>query len=245
MQDKWSPQQYEKFKEQRAQPFWDLLDLVQGRGFKKAVDLGCGTGELTKALHEKLNCGQTLGMDSSAKMLERAAAFVIPGLSFAQLDIQDFNDSYDLVFSNAALQWVSGHRQLFPKLATLVNPDGEIAIQMPANHDHPSHRLAREIAGANAREVSVLPVEEYATILYTNGFPNPHCRLQVYGHPMPEGNSVVEWVRGTLLTDYEKKFSPADFEVFLNEYKKRLLAEIGTGPYFYTFKRILLWGKKE
>ena len=246
MSDTWSPSQYEKFKDQRSQPFWDLLALVQGQEQRYVVDLGCGTGELTQGLHQKLKAKSTIGIDSSAKMLEKAESFKTPGLSFTKADIGTFVPSAkcDLVFSNAALQWLPNHRDLFIRLASFVAPNGEIAVQMPANHDHPSHRIAREIAGKDARETSVLPVEEYAELFHDLGFVQSHARVQVYGHPMEASEQVIEWVRGTTLTEYEKKFSPPDFEKFLAEYRKRLLGEIGVGPYFYAFKRILLWAKR-
>jgi trans-aconitate methyltransferase len=86
--------------------------------------------------------------------------------------------------------------------------------------------------------------ERYAAILYANGFAEQVCRVEVYGHPMPSGNDVAEWTRGALLTAYQQKLSAPHFEMFLDQYRAALLAEIGEGPYFYTFKRILLWGRK-
>ena len=61
---------------------------------------------------------------------------------------------------------------------------------------------------------------------------------------MPSGSEVVEWVRGSLLTAYQEKLSAPEFAHFLEAYRAELLAEIGEGPYFYAFKRLLLWGRR-
>ncbi len=61
----WNPEQYERFKTERAQPFHDLLALVEPRPGMRVVDLGCGTGELTRLMHEQLEAAETLGVVQS------------------------------------------------------------------------------------------------------------------------------------------------------------------------------------
>ena len=123
---------------------------------------------------------------------------------------------------------------------------------MPFNFDHASHRLAHHVAvrmfpalftTPHSVSATLMP-ERYAEILYANGFEEQACRMEVYGHPMPSGNEVVEWTRGSLLTAYQEKLSASQFELFLDQYRAAVLGEIGEGPYFYAFKRILLWGRK-
>ena len=72
--DAWDPGQYLKFGAQRAQPFFDLLALVDPVPGGEVVDLGCGTGELTARLHAHTGARHTLGIDSSAAMLADARA---------------------------------------------------------------------------------------------------------------------------------------------------------------------------
>ena len=74
MTSPWNPTQYERFRNERSQPFFDLLELVAPAPGGTAVDLGCGTGELTKMLHEKLRTRETIGLDSSETMLARSEA---------------------------------------------------------------------------------------------------------------------------------------------------------------------------
>ena len=127
--DPWNPDQYEKFKAQRAQPFHDLVALVDCSRVRTALDLGCGTGELTATLHRKLAAGRTLGVDTSPAMLARAAAFAGDGLAFEQADIASYasGQTFDLVLSNAALHWVPDHEVLLPRLLGWVAPGGQVA----------------------------------------------------------------------------------------------------------------------
>jgi trans-aconitate 2-methyltransferase len=69
-------------------------------------------------------------------------------------------------------------------------------------------------------------------------------RLQVYGHLLGSTGDVVEWVKGTLLTQYREKLDPSMYETFLDRYRARLLETLGDQqPYFYPFKRILCWAR--
>jgi SAM-dependent methyltransferase len=107
----WNPAQYERFRAERSQPFYDLLALVRPEPAMAVIDLGCGTGELTRVLHERLRAASTVGLDSSETMLAKSAAFAGDGLRFERGDIAAFaaEGRYDLIFSNAALQWVPEH----------------------------------------------------------------------------------------------------------------------------------------
>jgi trans-aconitate 2-methyltransferase len=254
--DSWNPTQYEKFQAERAAPFFDLLALVQGRPSMRVVDLGCGTGELTRRLHEQLQARETLGIDRSAAMLAKSSAFACAGLRFEQDDIETFvaPSGYDLVFSNAAIQWTPEHEALLGRLIAALADGGQLAIQMPANHDHPSHTVAAEVAaeppfrealGGYLRLSPVLAPEQYALALHRLGFKAQHVRLQVYGHLLSSRADVVEWVKGTLLTDYEARMPPELFTRFLERYRARLLPCLEDAtPYFYPFKRIHLWAQR-
>ena len=215
----WNPTQYERFRDQRSQPFFDLLALVSPKPTMRVVDLGCGTGELTQELHRQLAASTTIGIDSSASMLERAAAVAGGGLTFQRAEIESFDwgDAYDLVFSNAALQWVPDNRKVLAHIARSLAPGGQIAIQVPANDDHPSHAIAADIAAEEPfrtalnsyqRESYILAPEGYAALLDELSFAEQHVRLQVYPHRLGSRDDVVEWVKGTLLLAYQKRLSP-------------------------------------
>ena len=253
-QPDWNPTRYERFRRERAQPFFDLLDLVQPRPGMRVVDLGCGTGELTRELHQRLAAQETTGIDSSPAMLAKSAAFAGDDLQFVQGDIADFAaiENFDLVFSNAALQWVPDHEALLTRLTAALTDTGQLTVQVPANADHPSHLTAfavaaeppfREALDGYERHWPVLAPEAYATLLHRLGFRQQHVRLQVYAHELESRESVLEWVRGTLLTDYERRLPAELWPLFLERYRERLLPQLDdTRPYLYPFKRILFWG---
>jgi len=254
--DTWQPEQYERFARERRQPGLDLMGLVQPRPRMRIVDLGCGTGELTRELHAKLGAEETLGVDSSAAMLDRARPRAGDGVRFALGDVATFaaERPYDLVFSNAALHWVADHEELFSRLTGVLAPGGQLAVQVPANHDQPSHRVAAELAAeepfrsalaGRTRSNQILEPTAYAALLDRLGYGEQIVRLQVYGHHLASREEVVEWVKGTTLTAYQEALSPALFADFLERYRTRLLAQLeDRRPFFFPFKRLFLWARR-
>lgn len=244
----WNPEVYGKFAAERRQPFVDLLAMIEHRPKMRVVDLGCGGGELTKDLHEHLGAEETLGIDNSETMLLKTSAFGAEMLRFQQGDIEAFvtDRPFDLVFSNAAFHWVPDHVQLLTRLTSFLTPEGQIAVQMPANDEHPSHRVAAEVAaefGLRGRPDYVLRTAEYASLLHRLGYKRQNVRLQVYGHLLESTRQVVDWVKGALLTEYEKQLEPGRYAAFLERYTERLLGVLGEErPYFYTYDRVLFWG---
>lgn len=248
MSSNWSPEQYERFKAERKQPAVDLMALVEKRPRMRVVDLGCGTGELTRELHEHLEAIETIGIDNSETMLLKAGSFGGEMLRFEQGDIEAFvaDQPFDLVFSNAALHWVPDHEQLLTRLTRFLGTEGQLAIQMPDNDVHHSHTVAARVAaryGVESRPNYVLPPERYAELLHHLGYTRQNVRVQVYGHLLPSTDDVVEWVRGALLTHYETSMPADRYAEFLAEYRRELHEVLGDArPYFYTYRRVFVWG---
>lgn len=255
MGDAWDPAQYERFERERSAPFFDLLALVQPCPGGRVVDLGCGTGELTRALHEHTRAASTLGLDASPAMLARSAAYEGDGVAFALGDIAEWAPSgpVDLIFSNAALHWVDHHEELFARLTNALAPGGQLAVQVPANHDHPAYVAAERVAAeepfrtaleGHVRRSPVLAPERYAQLLHRLGYTSQHVALRVYLHVLPEAGAVVDWVKGTLLTDYQRRLPDDVFTAFVARYRELLAAELpDERPFPFTFKRVLMWGR--
>ena len=258
MTDTWDPTQYNKFQREREQPFYDLLAMIRPSPDMRVVDLGCGTGKLTRQLHTRLVARETLGIDRSARML--AAQHDEPattGLRFIVGTVESFlsgDGAYDLVFSNAVFHWIENHPDLLARLAERLAPAGQLAFQVPAMHDEVSHLLADQLSdeepfasalGAWRRARTVLTPETYARLLFGIGFADPQARLIVYPHVLAGPEAVVDWMRGTLLAEYEKRLPPDLFGRFVEEYQRRLLPQLEpTRPFFFPFKRILCWGQR-
>lgn len=251
---RWDPELYESFKAQRALPFEDLWAWIQSDPIKSAVDLGCGPGPLTAKLAERLPRAQVLGVDTSPEMLEKARALSASNLHFESGDLSSWKGDYDLVFSHAAVQWVPYHDALFEHLWTLVKPGGQLAVQMPANHNHPTHTLMMDLAqespykealGGWFRVSPVLKVEQYARILYQLGGKRIKASAHIYGHVMPGVGAMVDWVKGSVLRPYLARLEPELAAQFEAEYTRRLAFLFPETPVFYDFKRILLYAQKE
>ncbi len=255
----WDPQQYARFASLRARPFWDLVDLIEiDIPIARLVDLGCGSGELTAALADRLRAGATLGIDSSPAMLEQAAAAARSAprsIRFEQGDIASWtDDDVDLVVANASLQWVPDHPAVLARWVASLRPGGQIAVQVPANADHPSHTCSAAIAhrepflsafaGAPPPDpvaANVLRPEQYSELLHDLGCGDPHVRLQVYPQVMPTSHHVVDWTTGTSLTRFFARLPEELHQPFVEAYRAELIGEIGEhSPYFYAFKRILM-----
>jgi trans-aconitate 2-methyltransferase len=254
--DAWEPGQYDRFAAERRQPFRDLLRLVEARSAPRVVDLGCGTGSTTRELHQSLAARETLGIERSPAMLVEAARHVAPGLSFRQGDLEAFADesAWDVVFSNAALHWVPDHPTLFARLVRAVRPGGQLAVQVPANHDQRPRRLAEEISleepfrtalSGFTPPVHVLSAVAYARLLHELGLRDVHVRLQVYGHLLASRDDVLEWVKGTTLTVWRERLGEALYATFLERYAERLRDALpDERPFFFPFQRILMRGTR-
>jgi trans-aconitate 2-methyltransferase len=259
--DTWDPRQYDKFQREREQPFYDLLALVRRRTAMRVVDLGCGTGKLTRVLHDRLQALQTTGIDRSEKMLATARTAGKPhGLHFDIDSIEDFADGganagrFDLIFSNAAYHWVDDHETLVPRLAARLATEGQLAFQVPAQHEDATHVTADAVAQTEPfrsalngwrRVHSVLTPDRYARLLYRSGFGDPNVRLMVYPHVLASRDAVVEWMKGTLLTEYARHLPDDLFPRFVDAYRDQLLSRLDASePYFFPFKRILCWGQR-
>ena len=255
--DTWNPAQYERFRREREQPFVDLLALIQPAASMRIVDLGCGTGHLTRLLHTTLHAQETIGLDRSERMLDVARREGLPpGLSFnaGTIEAFDADGEYDLIFSNAAFHWIEDHASLIPRLHAALKPGGQLAFQMPAMHHSASHTLPDDLAGTApfreafggwTRPQPVLEPDEYCRLLFRSGFADPKVRLIIYPHLLDSRDEVVEWMSGTLLTEYEKRIPPDLFAEFTAAYRHTLLPLLDADrPFLFPFKRILCWGRR-
>lgn len=244
----WNPETYHKFQSERSAPFADLLSLVKVREGLRVIDLGCGTGELTRQLADSLPGSDVLGIDNSLEMLSRAEKQARPGLTFALGSIEGVSGEWDLIFSHAAIHWVEDHHSLVPRLLSMVRPGGQLAVQMPSNHGHATHTLIREIAseepfrqalGGWTRTSAVLTIDRYADILYAHGGKDITVFEKVYPHILDGPDALADWTSGTALVPYFERLTQEMRDAFMQRYRERLRALYPPGPVFYGFRRTL------
>ena len=248
----WNPDLYHKFQTERAAPFYDLLALVDVRPNLKVIDLGCGTGELTRQLADALPNSDVTGLDSSPQMLDKAASFSRPGLAFTQGNQSTLTGAWDLIFSNAALQWSENHAELIPQLFDKLNPGGQIAMQIPSNHNHISHQIYRETANEEMfkfilngfqRYAPVLSIDDYARIFFNCGAEHITVFEKIYPHVLADADAVVEWISGTALVPYFERLGKHK-EEFVQSIREKMRIAMPDSPVFYPFRRILFSARK-
>lgn len=251
----WNPEVYDQFKEERSAPFFDLLKLVTSRTGISVIDLGCGTGELTSKLLDYLEDSKFLGIDSSEEMLEKAAQFKTSRLTFEKRSIEEqlhLGDTYDLIISNAAIQWCSNHKELFPRIISKIKEGGQLAVQIPSNHEYIVHQLLRKVAGTEPyksayngweREYTVLTIEDYARILFENKGREITVFEKVFPHVLEDAEAVFTWASGTAMLPYIEKLPDEMKEKFKKDYKQQLQNIFPESPVFYPFKRTFISAK--
>jgi trans-aconitate 2-methyltransferase len=262
----WDPQQYALFGSHRGRPFADLLGRVSAREPAVVVDLGCGDGPLTLSLTQRWPSARVVGVDSSPQMLEAARGYDGQGrvewveAAAEQWDPDSVGAPIDVLVSNAALQWVPGHLDLFPRWVGALAPEGWFALQVPGNFGAPSHALMRDVAARQPRAAELASV-----LARVNNIATPHAYLNAlsglglepdvwettYQHVLdPEGRQrspVLEWVRGTgLRPALDVLADESERQAFLDEYTEALDAAYPREPHGVVlgFRRIFAVGHR-
>ncbi len=223
----WSANQYTKFIKERTQPAIDLANKITLSNPRKIIDIGCGPGNSTRVLADKFNDAYIVGADNSQNMLDKAKS-LNPDLNFmlfdASRDFTDIKERFDVVFSNACIQWIPTHRELIKNMMGILNDGGMLAVQTPMNYQEPIHLIIGELIKsrkwknkfANPRLFHNLTQGEYFDLLseVTDDF---SIWETVYCHRMPSHESIIEWYKGTGLRPYLNELSEHEAEEFERE----------------------------
>jgi trans-aconitate 2-methyltransferase len=212
------------------------------------IDLGCGPGNSTEVLAERWPSAELTGLDSSPDMIAKAGT-AHPEWRWQTGDIAHWaaasGDPYDLVFSNAALQWVPNHAAVFPQL---LKRGRTIAIQIPGNWDGPAHRVMREVAKGFRFPREVREWHSHEPTYYYDVLAPHAARIDLweteYIHIMDSAESIVEWYRGTGMRPFlEALASDDDRAAFTREYLEAIRHAYPARPdgrILFPFRRIFL-----
>ena len=206
--DSWNPQQYHRYADERLRPAADLVARIPLEAPAAVYDLGCGSGKAAPLLAARWPTARITGVDSSPAMLA-AAREALPGFTFIEGDLSSWSPPApaDLLFSNAALHWLDDHSRLFPRLMARLKPGGMLAVQMPHNHDQPSHQAMLAAAEAGPWRTRLRPLLRPSPVaepaVYYDLLRPLAARLDIwettYLHELAGENPVAEWTKGTAL----------------------------------------------
>lgn len=256
----WDPRQYLRHEGHRTRPFLDLLRRVPEPPGEPAriADLGCGAGNVTALLAERWPTARITGFDNSPDMLAEADRLAGPTAGGGSLDFRAGDlatwvpdESYDLIITNAALQWVPGHAESIPAWIDGLAPGGTFALQVPGQFASPSHAILRDLCdtaewndrldGLGERHLNVSDPAGYLGLLAGLG-----CAVDAwettYAQLLTGDDPVLDWVKGTALRPILTRLAddPDAAERFTAQYRERLREAFPPGPHgtVYPFRRI-------
>lgn len=252
----WNSEQYLKFKKQRTQPAVDLAKRIPVEHPNNILDIGCGPGNSTSVLKKMFPQAHILGVDSSEDMIKKAKESY-SDISFKLYDVTTGFDKlgkYDIIFSNACLQWIPNHREFIPILFKGLNENGVLAVQIPMNGQETLFKIMNEVISEPEWSFSSMNVETNETLLPKEYFDilssctdNFDIWETVYYHNMPSVEAMVEWVKGTRLRPYLNALDKAKAEGLEKKITKRAASVYDTqknGEIIFKFRRFFFIASK-
>ena len=247
----WDPGRYERYADERARPFRDLLGRIGAQHPRRVVDLGCGPGTMTALLAQRWPSAVVEGIDSSPEMIAQARS--VPGISVTLGDVAEWGGGpwADGVVSNATLQWVPGLCDLVARWARDLPPGGWLAFQVPGNFDAAAHTLLRSLASqwgvahVLRHHDAVGSPSSYASLLLDAGL-QVDAWETTYLHVLQGADPVLEWLRGTGLRPVLGALSEPDGVEFCAALADALHGAYPPGPHgtLFPFRRIFVVAHK-
>jgi trans-aconitate 2-methyltransferase len=254
----WDANLYLRFADHRLRPALDLMGRL-GSANGAIYDLGCGAGNVTRILAERFPQVEAIvGVDSSEEMLAKARTQTSdPRVSFTKGDLAHFQPGKPpgILFSNAAFHWIEGHIDLFPGLLKLLPSGGQLAIQMPRNHEAPSHALMRTAADSGPwkdkldRVRGIGPVSEPGR--YYDALKLLCSDLEiwetVYQQPLTGKDPVAQWTAGTGLRPFMEVLDESEKKGFYEAYARMTAEAYPTRPdgiTLFPFRRLFIVARK-
>jgi trans-aconitate 2-methyltransferase len=236
-QASWDASQYLRFEDERLRPALDLMARIAHPGPARVVDLGCGAGNALPALAARFPGAAVTGVDGSAAMLAKAEA---TGFATQQAEIAAWSPPapVDVLFSNAALQWLGGHEALFPRLLSCIAPGGVLAVQMPSMHAAPLRAEQDRIARSGPWAATLARVASAPPVLAPGGYYDllrPRVAaldlwVTEYVHVLRGEDPVVQWAMGTSLRPYLDALQGTQRDGFLAAYRAAMRAAYPPQP---------------
>jgi trans-aconitate 2-methyltransferase len=246
----WDPGEYMRFGDERTRPSIDLVSRIAAENPASVIDLGCGPGNSTRVLQQRWPCARVTGLDSSAQMIGTAGE-EHPDGDWILSPIEDWSpaQAFDVVFSNAALQWLPGHGPLVERLFGHVLPGGALAFQIPSADYALVRTLIHDIAldgpwaPRMAGPLGALTMES-PSFYYDHLAPAARA-LDIweteYIHVMDSPSAIVGWIASTGLRPFldvlESEGESDEFVARLQERVRQSYPTRTDGRVLFPFKR--------
>ena len=250
----WNAELYDLFRGERMQPSVDLANRLRGSAFGRIADIGCGTGMSTAALADGWPNAEIVGLDRSAEMLEKARQ-LIPQALFLQRDCslppEDLG-TFDLVFSNAFLQWIPDPEGFVANAGKMLNPEGVFAAQVPLFWEMPARRCIRD-AAIVVRGTSCLDAvfSERSPAAYYETLERFFCETDMwiteYVHCLESPRKIVEFLGATALQPDLDVMGPEEQRLFREEVFRRIeraYPSLPSGKVLFPFRRLFFIGRR-
>lgn len=253
----WKPDLYLKFEKQRTQPAIDLAARIDADSPKRIIDIGCGPGNSTLVLKKRWPNADFTGLDSSPSMIAQAKetdsdiTWVCADASGDLSDLGHFN----VVFSNAALQWMPEHERLLPNLFGLLEAGGVFAAQIPNTTHMPIHIALQSLAKGQkwgAKLGNVTTHSTNAAPYYYDILSGLNADIDLwetnYYHVMESHFALVQWYSSTGLRPYLNSLEgEQDKAAFLADFECELQSAYPAqkdGKVLFPFVRIFFIARK-
>jgi trans-aconitate 2-methyltransferase len=162
---------------------WGLavLERLPLRGDERVLDVGCGTGQVTLALLDRLPEGEVVALDASSTMLERVRERLGDDrVTYVRHDVLEPIpiEPVDAILSTATFHWVPDHDRLFANLATVLRAGGRLIAQCGGAGNIANVSAALASIGHDIGWDKVFPTPEETTVrLERAGFADIECEL--------------------------------------------------------------------
>lgn len=249
----WNAELYESFSNERLRPSLDLTARLEGDPFS-ILDVGCGTGMSTWCLRQRFPYAKIKGVDKSDAMLAKARELNI-NVDFFQKDCSNnltTMGKFDLVFSNAFLQWLDDQEAFIRDIRSTLNPNGMIAMQIPLFSHIPLSRLLQDIIDMHYKEqcADIVLFHDYSVQEYFDMISRYFADVEIwktaYVHQMDNSDKIVDFVRGTALLPYQENLTEEEFAHLIELLKKetaKIYPASENGKVLFPFERLFVIAK--